>query len=81
MLTESLHVHGSSGALSDFESSLWLILRVTKQILHFLIIDFKHTELNLKLQIFVVVQLDSLEDLVASNRHYTLVAAIADHGV
>lgn len=80
-----MDINCTTGRLSDLQTSsrLQFLIR-NEQILHFLVVDFEHRKLDLVLGILRLICLtlrNSRENLIASNRHNTLIGSITNHGV
>lgn len=76
VLRQALHIYSATLALTNLETSR--NFRVGEEILHLLVVNLKHGELDLVLDIWVRVSLYSFEDLVTRNGNNTPVCSIAD---
>lgn len=66
VLRKALNIDSSGRGLSYLETACWFLAWISdKQVLHSLVVDLKHRELNLELPILILVSLDSSEDLAA----------------
>jgi len=65
MLGKTLNVYSMGFILSDFVSLLWTFTNRYEQILHFLIINFQHGDINFVLFVFVFISWNSFEYFLA----------------
>lgn len=69
---------------TNLETLLRPRVRLRKQVLHFFIVDFDHTNRDLQLYFLGGICLDgiyTLKDLIASSRHDTFILTIAHHRI
>ena len=78
MLAKPLYVY-LSVVLPDLQ--VHLLLGRHKQVLHLFIVDFKHAELHLLLQVRILVLFNSPEYFIACHWYNSKVLTVADHGI
>lgn len=78
VLFQSIDINPQSFMLAYFKL---LLLGFGEKIPHTLIIDFKHTNFNLKRAGSILITFDLLEDGIADDGYQSLIGAISDHGV
>ena len=78
MLRQPLNIDCTTLTFSYFQASCGFIIRISQQILNFLVVDFKHRKLNLILSIRILIWVDSLENLITCNWYNTFVFLITN---
>jgi hypothetical protein len=67
--------------LTDSKAFLGSLSHMDQEVLHLLVIDLEHRQVDFELLILVRVLMNAIEDLLATDRHDALVRSVADHGV
>jgi hypothetical protein len=81
-LIQSLHIYTQRFILSDFQTIHSSFIRVDKQVLHLLVIYFKHWNGDFVFTLaFFLKSPDSLEKLFTSHGYDSLVDSVPDHRV